>query len=197
MIKKFFYIYKKLKSTLFWLLNSLSLVILKVEVQGKYRINGRIYIRNSGKVIFGDKLLINSGYKYNTIGGQDYTSIVVGPNAVLDIKENVGISNASIFCSNRIVIENNVLIGGNCKIYDTDFHSIYLKDRLAVPEEGIKYKPVIIREGAFIGGSSIILKGVTIGKNAVIGAGSVVSKNIPSNEIWGGNPVVFIKKVSN
>jgi len=39
----------------------------------------------------------------------------------------------------------------------------------------------------------IILKGVTIGNNVIIAAGSVISKDIPNNEIWGGNPAVFIK----
>lgn len=53
---------------------------------------------------------------------------------------------------------------------------------------------VRIKEGAFIGISTIILKPVTIGKNAIIGAGSVVTKDIPDNEVWAGNPAKFIKK---
>ena len=38
-------------------------------------------------------------------------------------------------------------------------------------------------------------KGVTIGENSIVGAGSVVAKDIPDNEIWGGNPVQFIRKL--
>ena len=106
-------------------------------------------------------------------------------------------SNCAIFCSQEIVIKDFVLIGGNCKIYDTDFHSIYLDDRIQVPEIGVKNAKVLIKEGAFIGASSIILKGVEIGKKAVVAAGSVVSKNIPDNEVWGGNPAKFIKKIEN
>ena len=48
----------------------------------------------------------------------------------------------------------------------------------------------------FIGTSCIIGKGVTIGENSVIAAGSVVVKNVPSNEIWGGNPAKFIRKIN-
>lgn len=48
--------------------------------------------------------------------------------------------------------------------------------------------------GSFIGANSIICNSVNIGKNVIVGAGSVVTKDIPDNEIWGGNPARFIKK---
>lgn len=38
----------------------------------------------------------------------------------------------------------------------------------------------------------MILPGVTIGNNVVVAAGAVVTKDIPDNEIWGGNPAHFI-----
>lgn len=59
----------------------------------------------------------------------------------------------------------------------------------------IKTKPVIIEEGAFIGGGTIILKGVVIGRHSVVGAGSVVTRSIPPGEIWAGNPARFVRKL--
>ena len=47
----------------------------------------------------------------------------------------------------------------------------------------------------FVGTNCIIGKGIHIGEGAVIAAGSVVAKNIPANEIWGGNPAKFLKKI--
>ena len=47
----------------------------------------------------------------------------------------------------------------------------------------------------FIGTRGIINKGVSIGEGAIIAAGSVVVKDIPSWEVWGGNPARFIKKL--
>ena len=48
--------------------------------------------------------------------------------------------------------------------------------------------PVTIGSNVFIGMNAIILKGTTIGDNVIVGAGSVVTRDIPSNEVWGGNP---------
>ena len=64
-----------------------------------------------------------------------------------------------------------------------------------INEAGGETKPVIIKDGAFIGADGIILKGVTIGKKSVIGAGSVVTKSVPDGEIWAGNPAKFIRKL--
>ena len=52
---------------------------------------------------------------------------------------------------------------------------------------------IIIEDNVFVGANTIICNNVTIGKNSIVGAGSVVTKDIPSNEIWAGNPAKFIK----
>lgn len=75
----------------------------------------------------------------------------------------------------------------------TDFYSLLPEDRLSVPDIHIRTKAIRIDDNAFIGGSSIILKGVHIGENSVVGAGSVVTRDIPANQIWGGNPARFLK----
>lgn len=138
-----------------------------------------------------------SRYSYSTVynkagGGQKKTSLIA-EGGEISIGKNVGISNSTIYSRKNIIIEDNVMVGVNCVIYDTDFHSIYIEDRL---NENINIidKPVRIKSGAWIGGHSIILKGVTIGKNSVIGAGSIVTHDIPDNEVWAGNPAKYIKK---
>ena len=47
----------------------------------------------------------------------------------------------------------------------------------------------------FIGTRSIIYKGVNIGDCSRIAAGSVVINDIPADEVWGGNPAKFIRKI--
>ena len=112
------------------------------------------------------------------------------------IGNNVGISNSTIWSNKQIVIEDNVLIGGSCKLWDTDFHSIDFNLRNTKHDSG-NVKPILVKKNVFIGASSIVLKGVTIGENSIIAANSLVSKNIPANEIWGGNPIKFIKNLNS
>jgi acetyltransferase-like isoleucine patch superfamily enzyme len=150
-----------------------------------------------GKMSIGSQFEMNNGLYNNMIGRQQPCFFIVEKKGILTIGDNVGISATAIVCSNSVVIEDNVRIGGGTVIYDTDFHSLNYKERIAKPEIRINIKtvPVIIKRNAFIGSNCTILKGVTIGENSIVGASSVVSKNIPNNEIWGGNPARFIKKL--
>lgn len=70
------------------------------------------------------------------------------------------------------------------------------KERKQLDAAGhIKHASIKIEDDAFIGARSIITKGVTIGARSVVAAGSVVVCDIPSDEIWGGNPAKFIKRL--
>lgn len=184
---------------LFFLISNISnyfkFKIFDITIGKETSVKGFLFLKGKGTIRIGNNVTINSNYFLNPIGGQSFTSIVSEKNAIVTIKNNVGISNSAIYCAKSITIKENVLIGGDCKIYDTDFHSIYLENRKAVPEIGKQVSPVVINQGVFIGTGSIILKGVEIGENSVIAAGSVLSKSVPPNQVWGGNPAKFIKNL--
>ncbi|GGH19267.1 hypothetical protein GCM10007352_30520 [Mucilaginibacter phyllosphaerae] len=148
-----------------------------------------------GSFTIGKRFSFNSGKYFNMIGRQQPCFFIVAKNAALFIDDNVGLSATAIVCHNHISIGKNVKIGGNTVIYDTDFHSLDPQFRNSYPESlaGVKTRPVIIKDGAFIGAHCTILKGVTIGENAIVGAGSVVSQSIPGGQIWTGNPARYIK----
>lgn len=152
-------------------------------------------IHHTGKFSIGKNFRFNSG-KYHAIGGrQQQCFFVVARGSEITIGNNVGLTSVALICNDKITIGNNVKIGINTVVYDTDFHSLDARKRNSVPEikDNIKTKPVVIKDGAFIGGHTTILKGVTIGKNSIIGAGSVVSRSVPDEQIWAGNPAVFLK----
>lgn len=160
-----------------------------------FKVFGLLIIMNKGFCHLGTNIRINSSKWANIIGGSTRTSIIVRKNASLIIGDNVSISNSSIYCTNKIIIGDYVMIGGSCKIWDSDFHPLNPIERKSNPNTNFISKPIFIGDSVFIGGGSIILKGVTIGENSIIGAGSVVSKDIPSNEIWAGNPAKFIRSL--
>lgn len=120
----------------------------------------------------------------------------VGSNGVLNIGKNVGITNTSIICTDGITIGDNTIIGAGSMIMDSNFHSIYWEERrVALGVSTAVHKPIVIENDVFIGTNCIICKGVTIGSHSVVAAGSVVVKDIPANEMWGGNPAKIIKKI--
>ena len=152
-------------------------------------------INLQGSFSIGKKFWFNSG-KYHAMGGrQQQCYFVVAKGGELTIGDHVGVTSIAIICHNKISIGNHVKIGINTVIYDTDFHSLDARMRNSYPErlDGVKTKPVIIRDGAFIGGHSTILKGVTIGKNSIVGAGSVVFEDVPDEQVWAGNPARYIR----
>lgn len=184
MIKIFYYFY-----------NRTIMKILNDSYGKKMNIHGKIHRRGRGKLVLGDNVTINSSKKSNFLGGNDYTTLYVNKGKTLSIGSRVGISNSTIICYDSINIEDDVFIGADVKIYDTDFHSLEYSARVSNINDIPKAKPILIKKGAFIGAHSIVLKGVTIGEHSIVGAGSVVSKDIPDNEIWAGNPAKFIKRV--
>ena len=56
----------------------------------------------------------------------------------------------------------------------------------------VKSAPIHIKDGAWIGFGSAILKGVTIGKGAIVGSKSVVTRDVPDNAIVAGNPARIV-----
>jgi acetyltransferase-like isoleucine patch superfamily enzyme len=166
--------------------------------QRTFQTNGLPYVFvKNGSFIIGKDFKMNNHFAGNIIGRQQKCIFVVN-RGHLKIGNNVGMSSTAIICHNQITIGDNVRIGGNTVIYDTDFHSLDYRDRINIPEikDTIKTKPVHIGENVFIGAHTTILKGTFIGNNSIIGAGSLVSGHIPENEIWGGNPANFIKKIN-
>lgn len=157
---------------------------------------GFLFVSNKGHFNLGKNFLVNSHRFANIIGSGSSSSIMIGKDAILTIGENVGFSNSTICCREAITIGDHTIIGGNSKIWDTDFHPTSIEERTRDINSNAKNSPIHIGKYVFIGADVTVMKGVSIGDYAVIGAGSVVRKNIPESEVWAGNPAVFIKKLS-
>lgn len=158
-----------------------------------------ISVTKNGIVVIGNNFKMNNTKGSNPIGREAKCSFVISNSGVLRIGNNVGMSGCSIVCANSVQIDDNVKIGGNTCIYDTDFHSLAFEDRInfQLDKLNTKTKKVHLKKNSFIGAHTLILKGVTVGENGVVGAGSTLTKSIPENQIWAGNPAIFIKNLNN
>ena len=72
------------------------------------------------------------------------------------------------------------MIAANAQIISNN-HDLYDRQILTC-------KPVLIKEGAWIGAGATILPGICIGKHAVVGAASVVIEDVPDYAVVVGNP---------
>lgn len=180
----------------FKLVNFIIFLVNRVKFQD-INIKGVIRVVNRGNITIGSNVKFNSGQRFNPIGGDSRVNLVTTSTGDINIGDNTGLSNCTLFSSSSIFIGENVKIGGGVKIYDTDFHSTdYIHRRNGkLDSRNAVSKGVHIHDDVFIGSHSIVLKGVTIGQSSIIGAGSVVTKNVPSLQVWGGNPAKFIKNL--
>ncbi len=160
----------------------------KFSCKGPFFGRGLQYVSVGSNVSFAHSTRIEAYDAYE--GKRHRPEIVIGNNVSLSPYCHIG-------AINKIVIGNNVLVGGSVLITDHS-HGKITPEELAIPPRKRKLYskgPVIIEEDVWIGEHAVILPGVTIGKGAVIGANSVVTHDIPPYAVVGGNPAKVIKVI--
>jgi acetyltransferase-like isoleucine patch superfamily enzyme len=112
----------------------------------------------------------------------------------IEIGDHSGLSGTVLSARSLIQIGQRVLIGGNVRIFDHDFHPTGWQERCAGDPGATR--PVVIGDDVFIGTNVIVLKGVQIGERSVIGAGSVVTlSEIPPDSLVAGNPAKIVRRL--
>jgi len=146
---------------------------------------------------FGDGLQLRSSQRSNPLGPSRPCILCTWQaGALLEAGRNLRATGATLCAADRISIGDNVVIGANSVVADTDFHPLDPQARKDRPQEaGIS--PIVIEDDVFIGMSCLILKGVTLGKGCVIGAGSVVTRNVLPMSVAAGNPARALKVSPN
>ena len=152
---------------------------------------------------------------YLTVGANS----VISGNFIFEIKTGkISIGNRSFIgggtfiCINEIHIGDDVMFAWGCTVTDNNSHSHIWSERQhdvkdwkkGIDEEkigfykewqNVTHKKITIKNKAWIGFNSIILKGITIGEGAIVGAGSVVTKDVPDWTIVAGNPAKIIREI--
>ena len=124
------------------------------------------------KELFEDRIGEGS-YVAAPLGGAAMEKLVIGKHCFIN-------SNLLAMSRGGITIGDNVQIAGNVQLLSNN-HDPYDRQILTC-------KPIVIKDGAWIGAGATILSGVTIGKFAIVGAASVVTHDVGDYEVVVGSP---------
>lgn len=91
-----------------------------------------------------------------------------------------------------ITIEDNVLCADKVNFVSSD-HG-YKNIEIPIRNQDSDNKPIVIREGSWIGINVSILGGAVVGKNSVVGANSVVKGEFPDYCVIAGCPARIVKR---
>ena len=162
------------------------------RVSGKPHLYLPLLLSGRGKIKFGKNFqngVSAAHFTYSTynyiLSFEESSEVIIGDNVVMA-------NGASIQAVSKITIEDNVMIGINCFLVDTDGHDLNPEKRMTGE---VKSAPITIKRNVIIYYNSVVFKGVTIGENSVIGACSVVTKDIPANVFAAGNPARVIRNL--
>ena len=129
---------------------------------------------------------------------------IIGDNckigAFVEVQKNSMIGRRCKISSHSFICEG-VTIGDNCFIghgvmfiNDNYPESANCDGSLQSKEDwASRFMKTHIGNNVSLGSNVTILGNVTIGEGSIIGAGSVVTKNIPSGQIWAGNPAIMLR----
>ncbi len=93
----------------------------------------------------------------------------IGPQAII---------NALVKLGDCCIVNSGVIVEHECQI----------GDYVHLAPGSVLAGQVTVGESTFIGANAVIKQGTTIGNNVIIGAGSVVLNDVPTGEVWVGNP---------
>lgn len=135
---------------------------------GEYRVsifpNSGIILENRGTIIFNGRAFVGNA-----------SAISVGNNGVLYFGKNAGATCAAkIACYNSIKIENDVLIGWGCQLFDTDFHRIKYQEDECLDTSAQAFGSIVISEGTWIANGCKIYKNTYIPKKCIVGADTIL-----------------------
>ena len=136
---------------------------------------GRVLVYGTGKVFFGQNILLYPDLHFETHG---QGSITLGESVVIS-------RNVNIVAMEGVSIGAGSMIGEFSSIRDAN----HIRE-IGVPlrESGHRASAITVGREVWIGRGVAILAGVTIGYNATIGANAVVTHSVPAHAGGAGVP---------
>ena len=137
-------------------------------------------LRLRGKLVLGNDIVMQQG-----------VVLSVTRNAILRIGNNsVFNERVTIHSKTGITINDNCRFGWNVQIFDTGFHYMVNKGKLAY-----RNAPVVIENNVWVGNGVSIMKGTNLPAYSIVASNSLVNKNFKEmgeHCMIGGVPAKFI-----
>lgn len=115
--------------------------------------------------------------------------IDVHPYAILETGSFTANARSVIVAGKRIEFGNNVMIGRDVTIYDSDFHQILNEDGKPTNFS----REVKVGNNVWLTNKIMVLKGVAIGDGSIVSAMTLVREDVPAHSLVAGNPGRVIK----
>lgn len=156
-------------------------------ILGKYNVplypNSGITFQNcGGKIIFKGKCSIGNN-----------STIAIGEKGILEINNNFNATTSlKLVAFHKVTIEEEVLIGWNCTICDTDFHQLRMTDtNIDLPA----YAPIKIEKNCWLAQNCIVQKGTMLPSYCIAATNSLLNKKyeIPNYSLIAGQPATLKK----
>lgn len=148
-----------------------------------FRVFGRLVVRGSGRVVFGDDVSV----RYRV------TPFVHHRDALITVGDGTKLVGTRFGCALRISVGRRCRLA-NCHILDTDFHPTSVENR--DDPHAVRTAPVEIGDNVWIGDDNVILPGTTIGDNCVTSVMTVCSGKYAANMVIVGNPGRAARKLA-
>jgi acetyltransferase-like isoleucine patch superfamily enzyme len=156
---------------------------------------GLLLFEGQPKIMGNLRVTIGARVKLN--GEQVWIATGRGVERTLEIGDDSGIGHRTeLIVGESIKIGRNVMIANRVSLVGYDGHPLdpYARARGEPPEpQGVR--SITIKDYAWIGSDSTIMKGVTIGRGAIVSARSVVKMDVPDLTVVAGNPAKAVWQV--
>jgi acetyltransferase-like isoleucine patch superfamily enzyme len=141
------------------------------------------------RVTLGARVTLNGQQVWMATGDGTPKTLVIGDDTGIGFATELIVGD-SIQIGRHVMISNHVCLIG----YDGHPSDPYARARGEPPgREGVG--SITVKDYAWIGADSTIMKGVTIGRGAIVAMGSVVKMSVPDLTIVSGNPARAVWQV--
>jgi acyl transferase domain-containing protein/acetyltransferase-like isoleucine patch superfamily enzyme len=145
------------------------------------RVIGRVWIHGEGRVVLGERVLLDGTHAPIELHPSAGAEIVISDDVVVE-------GGASIEATRAVRIGARTHVGAYCKIMDTHFHDV------AGGYESVPPQPLVVEDDVDLGPHSILTAGAQVGRGTIVEARTVLGRSIGPGLVARGIPARIVRQ---